>query len=78
MMTQDEKLASLEGYFKLLDESEFYETAISHASYIKGMIGAWMADGSLDPKVWSELYTRTEAMLQPKFTLKSVTQGVQF
>ena len=77
MMTKEEKLQSVEGMFKLLDEAEYYETALSHASYIKGMIAILMADGSIEPDEWTELYKRTESIMATKYNLKSVT-GVPF
>lgn len=79
MLTLEEKLKMLDNILKLVSEAEFYECALSHSAYARGMIGAWMADGSLDPKVWTELYEKIEDTMAGKYTLKSITkEGVPF
>lgn len=77
-MTKEEKLAMAEGIFALLEEADFYECAISHGSYFKGMIAVMMMDGSITPKEWTAMYDRAEAVMKTKYNLKSVTQGVPF
>ncbi len=79
MMTLEEKLNLFNNILKLVDEAEFYECALSHCSYARGMIGAWMADGTLEPKLWTELYEKAEAVMATKYTLKTITkEGVPF
>ena len=78
-MTKGDKLNMVNGIIGLLREAEFYEGAISHASYAKGMIAMLMADGTLEAGEWTALYEEIESILKPKYKLKSITeQGAPF
>lgn len=76
MLTCEERLERLQGQMKLLEETEFYECALSQASYIKGMAGAWYSDGGITADDWRGIWAAVDACMTTKFTLKSVVQGV--
>lgn len=78
-MNKIQKLEMVNGIIELLREADYYEGAISHASYAKGMIAILMADGTLEPGEWTIIYDEIESILKPKYKLKSITeQGAPF
>lgn len=76
MLTKEQRLDMIASHLKSLEEAEFYECALSRASYVQGLAGAWFADGGITPEEWKQTMDAVRLAMSTKFTLKSVTQGV--
>jgi hypothetical protein len=55
------KVAHVEDFVLMVSEAKTYESALSHCTYTKGMVGAWHLDGSITSdfyrQVWEDLET---------------------
>jgi hypothetical protein len=55
------KVAHVEDFVLMVSEAKTYESALSHCTYTKGMVGAWHLDGTIPTsfyqQVWEDLDT---------------------
>jgi hypothetical protein len=60
-MTPEVKVAHVEAFVLMVSEAKTYESALSHCTYTKGMVGAWHLDGTIPTdfyrQVWEDLGT---------------------
>jgi hypothetical protein len=61
MLNAEQKVKHVEDFVLLVSEAKTYESALSHCTYTKGMVGAWHLDGTIPTsfyqQVWEDLDT---------------------
>lgn len=65
-MTTDEKMKLIESFRKLVVNATTYADALSHCTYLRGMIGAWNSDNTINFKVCRSLNEDLDTIMAVK------------
>ncbi len=77
-MTTDQKMRYLDDIRKLVVKATTYEEALSHATFMRGMLAAWHADMSISSEQYRTTHGDLEVILEVKRKLPSKNEGVGF
>jgi len=70
-MTTDDKEKYIQMMMKLVTGAESYERARDHASFVRGILSAWNADGSISIESFTQYCTDLELYMGVKRNLKA-------
>lgn len=65
-MTTDQKLRYIESFRKLLVSTDTYQAALSHSTFLRGILAAWNADASISLEDFKKLYDEVEIIMDVK------------
>lgn len=79
-MTYEQRLERIRGFIQLVRDAETCQSAVSHATFTRGMLSAWFCDGSISVPVYGEFCDELNLILLEKYKLPhpKYNEGVPF
>jgi hypothetical protein len=68
-MTTDQKIKYIQSFYKLVVAAQTYRDAVSHATFVRGLLAAWHADMTITTDQFRSISEDIEVVMQVKRNL---------